>query len=197
MVSSEKSKLTASQYHPHLSVYLTIILTIAALVLGWFLMNQATNRTVQITHSGISASIPSGWMVVYGIQNEEMLFWTSDQLDLDHRFVVSRLPAVPNGAITDVVVGRNLDRGQSLSTYQVVSQSPTWIHNQEAYQVHFAYIKPGNPGSIPKVIQGMDYYLLFGDQVLVVTLESNSSSYDQSLPEFLRFLDSVHLASGG
>jgi hypothetical protein len=190
-------KVSDKGYQPVLSMVLAIVLTIAALLLGWLLMSITTNRTTQVSRQGISAMAPEGWMVGYGIQDEEMLFWTGDQLAPDHRYTVSKLPFMTGGVLTDSVVVHNLDRGQNLNGYQVVAQAPTRVHDQDAYRVDFAYIKPGGPGNLPKVIQGVDYYLLYGDQVLIVSLEDNVNSFAQSLPLFEDFLNTVRLSAGG
>jgi hypothetical protein len=177
----------------HLSAILVIGLTLIALLAGWLLMIGVTQQTVPVKQSGVVAAVPSGWMIKYGLEGEEMIFWTSDRLDLNHRYTVSLLPAVPKGTLTDVVVNRNFNRSQELSGYQVVRQTPL----SRGYRVDFAYIQPGGAGNLPKVIQGVDYFIPTGEKVLVITGEDEESTFSQSLESFERFLETVRYSPGG
>lgn len=176
-----------------LSTLLVIILTLLALLAGWLLMISVTQRTVQVKQSGVTAAIPAGWMIKYGLEGEEMIFWAADRLDLRHRYMVALMPAVPRGTLTDVVVNRNLNRSQELIGYQVVRQTPV----NKGYRVDFAYIQAGEAGNLPKVIQGVDYFIPTGEKVLVITGEDEEHTFSQSLDAFERFLETVRYSSGG
>ena len=186
-----------NQATPDLSTILVIGMVVSGLIAGWILMNSVTNKTTMISQSGISARVPAGWNIDTGLQGEELLFWTSDRLDPNRRYAVSVLPAVPGGSLTDVVVTRNLNRSQSIPGYVVTDQSLTRIQNTDGYQVGFAYTLTGGRGAMPKVIKGTDYFLPKGDKVLVITLEDEANTFDQSTGSFLRFLDSVRFPVGG
>lgn len=176
-----------------LSALLVIALTLMALLAGWLLMISITQQTVQVKQSGVTAAVPSGWMIKYGLEGEEMIFWTADRLDLNHRYMVSLLPAVPKGTLTDVVVNRNLNRSQELTGYQVVRQTPV----SNGYRVDFAYIQSGGAGNLPKVIQGVDYFIPTADKVLVITGEDEERTFSQSIETFDRFLETVRYSPGG
>ena len=180
-----------------LSTFLVIAVVVVGLICGALLMNSVTNRTTAISQSGVTAQVPAGMNVNAGLQGEELVFWTSDQLDPNLRYEVTILPAVPGGSLTDVVVTRNFDRSQSIAGYVVMDQAQARIQNEEGYRVGFAYSLPGGRGVMPRVIKGTDYFLPKGDKVLVITFEDEASSFDQSSGTFLRFLESVRFPVGG
>lgn len=179
------------------SVLGVCLLTVAALILGWVLMSGVTGRTVQVSQSGVSASVPAGWKVTYGLQGEEVLFWTADQLDPTHRYTATMMPAVPGGNIKDVAFVRILDRGQNINNYQVISQEIGKINGLDGYKVYYAYIQSGSTGMLPKVIQGVDFYLPQGEKVLIITLEDESSAFNRSLNAFQNFVETVRYTAGG
>jgi hypothetical protein len=186
-----------NQANSSLSTILVIGLVALGLIGGWILMNSVTQKTTTFSQSGVTAEVPAGWFVNSGLQGEQLLFWTADQLDPNRRYIVSVLPAVPGGSLTDVVVSRNLDRSQSVSGYVVIDQSQVKIQNEDGYQVGFAYILPGGRGAMPRVIKGMDYFLPRGDKVLVITHEDEADTFDSSPGTFQRFLESVLFPVGG
>lgn len=193
MKNITSTKLSSST----ISTILVIGVVILGLIIGWILMTSVSNKTSLINQSGATALVPAGWNVNAGLQGEELLFWTSDQLDPNRRYILSIMPAVPGGSLTDVVATRNLNRSQSIQGYVITDQSPTRVQNEDGYKVGFAYTLPGGRGLMPKVIQGTDYFLPKGDKVLVITLEDEAGTFDQSTDSFLRFLDSIRFPVGG
>jgi hypothetical protein len=180
-----------------LSALLVTGVTLIALVLGWLIMNSVVSRTIPIGQNGVTASVPSGWMVKYGLQNEEMVFSTSDQLDPHHRYAVYLRPAVPGGSVTDVAAPRILEYGLNGSGYQLLDQSPAQVNGVEGYRVEFAYIRTGGPGLAPVVIRGVDYYVPQGQKVLIISMENESSHFASGVEAFSNFLVSVRFKTGG
>ena len=186
-----------NQANASLSTILVIGMVVIGLIAGWILMNGVTNQTTMFSRSGVTAQVPAGWNINPGLQGEELLFWTSDQLDPNRRYVVSILPAVPGGTLTDVVTTRNLNRSQSISGYVVTDQSQANIQNTDGYRVGFGYTLSGGRGLMPKVVRGVDYFIPKGDKVLVITFEDEADSFNQSTSSFLRFIESVRFPVGG
>lgn len=180
-----------------LSAVLVIGVTLVALCLGWLVMNSVITRTVPINQSNVSANAPAGWMINYGLQGEEMVFTTADQLDQNHRYIVALMPGIPGGSVTDVFTNRTLNQGQNFSDYQVIDQSPAQVNGVEGFRVEYAYIKTGAYGMMPKVVRGVDYYVPKGEKVLVITMEDESENFNRSLDSFFNFLGSVRYSVGG
>lgn len=180
-----------------ISAVLVAAVTLVALLLGWILMNAILSRTVQVGQNEVTASVPAGWSVKYGLQNEEMVFSTYDRLDPNHRYAVYTRPAVPGGTVTDVASTRILEYGLNMSGYQLLTQSPSQVNGVEGYRVEFAYVKTGGSGLLPVVIHGVDYYVPQGPRVLVISMEDESGHFSGGLDAFTNFLVSVRSKTGG
>lgn len=188
--------LTGSQ-KPLFSVILVIGLTLVALFAGRLLKDTLENQTFVYEHAGIKAEITRGWGVQNGIQGENMLFATSDPFDLTHRYIVTALPAAVDHVLTDSVVTRNLERGLTLQNYQVLDQAAVKIGGEPGFRVGYVYVDTPRLSNVPVVIRGVDYYIAEKDRVLVVSLEDQSSRFEEVYPAFLKFLNKLRLVQGG
>lgn len=194
ITTQSKLKTTLSV---NLSTWFVGGLTIVALLLGWLIKQGVQDDTQRVERQGVVAMAPAGWMINYGLQSEERVFEAVDPLDPTHRFVVSLLPAAPDGKVTDLVVIRNLKIGQNLNLFRVIDQGLVSVLGRESYKVTYAYVRPNESGMLPQVIQGVDYYLLVGDKALVVTMEEVAGLFKEALPKFLKFLNTVTYIPGG
>jgi len=177
--------------------YLAVLLTILALGAGWWLKSSVNNQFQNFTDKGVNASIPAKWLVRSGLASDELVFSANPPLDINYRFEVELLPVTPGGKITDLVINRNYTSGQNLHYYRVNDQNTTQVQGKSAYQVSYSYIKTDTPTNIPIVIKGTNFYIPFGDKILLVTLENSEASYEESLPQFNAFLAKITYTGGG
>ncbi len=187
-----------------LSTTLVILVTIAALALGALVMSSARNRTRRIEHQGILAQVPAGWPVSRTSQSSGMIrsdpiehgliFSASDPLDPHLKYSVHRLPAASDMSMETVASARDLRRGRDLNLYRVTGATPVAVADREGYRVSFAYVKPGSPGDVPTVVNGLDYYFENQTDVLLVSLEAEKGGLQDALPRFLNFVRSVTTA---
>lgn len=179
------------------SVGLVVGLTLIALFLGRLLKDSIENQTTQIERGGVKAFIAKGWSVQNGIDGESTLFTTSDPFDPFHSYTVAQQPVVPGGLITDSVVNRNLERAQQLQNYQVLEQANVKVGGADGYRVKYVYTGVPKFSKIPVVMMGVDYYQASAERILVVTMEDQSSLFDQVYPAFIKFLNGLVFSSGG
>ena len=182
---------------PLVSIMLVVGLTMIALFAGRWIKDNLENQTSQFERGGIQAEIARGWGVQNGIDGESMLFSTSDPFDLTHRFMVTTFPAAENHLLTDTVVNRNLDRGLVLQNYQVIEQTGVMIGSFEGFRVKYVYVDTPKISQVPVVVMGVDYYIPNGERVVVVSMEDQSSRFDEVYPDFIQFLNSLVISRGG
>jgi len=181
----------------NLSTLLCILLAALALAAGWILKSAVTSRTFHFERSGVTAEIPSKWLVNNGFAGEELVFTANPPLDYNLSYQVRLLPVVPGGKTTDLVVTRNLSQGQTLAYYKVSGQQAVQISGSDGYQVNYYYIKVNAEADLPVVISGRDIYIEGPEKVLLVTIENTASHFDESLPGFNVFLETVKFEKGG
>jgi len=77
----------------------------------------------------------------------------------------------------------------------VISAEPIVFAGQDGYKVSFARVDLDSPG-VPHVIEGLDYYFVQADEVMVLSLEAHSEHFAGALPAFQQFAQSVTYLSG-
>lgn len=180
-----------------LSVILVAAVTLVALFLGRVLKDTVETQTFQVERSGVKANIAKGWLVQNGIEGESTLFSTSDPFNQLHRYIISQLPVVPNGHLTDSVVTRNFVRAQELQNYQVIEQTGVRIGNENGFRVKYTYVSTPKFSKIPVVMLGVDFYLPDRARIVVASMEDQSTDFEQAYPAFIRFLNGLAFTSGG
>ncbi len=177
--------------HPQLtqerrSAVLTALLLLLALLAGWWVKTAVQNATRTLDQAGFAAEIPAGWLVQQGAG--DFVFLARNPLALDELYRVS---LVPEASDLDVVAeNRNLARAQIDDTYRVISAEPIVFAGQDGYKVSFARVDLDSPG-VPHVIEGLDYYFVQADEVMVLSLEAHSEHFAEALPAFQQFAQSV------
>jgi len=179
-----------------LSAALVLCLAGIALLAGWILKSNILNETQSVLRSGVSLQVPASWKVQFGIAEENQVFSAVDPLNLLHNITAVKLPMATDGLVTDAVVNQNLKRATVLSSYQVLEQAPYVVKGVQGYAVYYAYVENQGTGNLPVVVRGLDIYLPFDQQIVLISLEENESRFGSALPEFFRVLDSISYTPG-
>lgn len=174
--------------------------TAIALLIGWGLMSYVTGNTRPVTLDGVSAAVPSGWVIEQpttgplntGSEVAGLVFTARDPLDPETRYLVSSLPASPDTDLGATTAIRNLQRAQDLTAYRVLEQTPVSLSGRDGYRVSFAYVDASQADRVPVVYEGVDYYFAEGDHTIVVTLET-ARSIEDALGAFQAFAAEVGL----
>lgn len=173
------------------SALITIFVLLAALLLGWQVKTAVQNATRPLERSGFTAEVPNGWLVQDGAG--DLVFIARDPQALDHLYRVSRVPAA--GDLDVLAENRSLARTRLDNTYRVLTAEPVVFAGQDAYKVSFARVDLDSPG-MPHVIEGLDYYFLNGNEVVILSLEAANSDFAGALPGFQQFVQSVTYQAG-
>jgi len=178
-----------------------IVITIAALLAGWLLMNSVESRGVPFDASGISAQTPQGWLKS-SVQGNEVLY-VSDPFSsgFGTTYIVQKIsgpidivndaPVAQDATVDQVVSLLTLQYGQSLNSFRVLEKKLVTVNGQEAYEISYVFVE-SNPdlthSEIPNIVRGLDYIFLKGDHAIVATYRADEKSFDSDMGRFQRFL---------
>ncbi|MBK8900367.1 MAG: hypothetical protein IPM53_04225 [Anaerolineaceae bacterium] len=168
------------------SAVLTILLLLVALLLGWWVKTAVQNATRTLDLAGFTADVPEGWLVQEGVG--DLAFLARNPLALDELYRVSLVPAT--GELDAVAENRILARARLDNTYRLLTAEPIVFAGQDGYKVSFARVDLDSPG-LPHVVEGLDYYFVQADEVMVLSLEAHSEHFAGALPAFQQFVQSV------
>ena len=192
METSLSSKTTSTT--TRLADWAVIILTLAALVAGWFIKSGVENRSVAFSGAGISAQIPVGWLTT-GAQGNEVLH-ASDPLasGFGTTYSLENIPIAADATSDQVASMLTLERGQALSDFRVLGQQQVTVFGRAAFEISYVYVE-SNPNlthnAIPHVVLGSDYIFLNGNHAIVASYRADEKDYSSNLGRFQRFLGSL------
>ena len=178
--------------HERRSAGLMIGLLLISLLLGWQVKTAVQNATRTIEHSGFTAAVPDGWLVQDG--SGDLVFVARNPQAFDQLYRVSRVPVQDDLAV--LAENRNLARTRLDDTYRVLDASPIVFAGRDGYKVSFARADIDSPG-MPHIVEGIDYYFAEGDEVVILSLESQNETFAEALPNFQKFVQSVSYNGGG
>jgi hypothetical protein len=178
--------------HERRSAILMGVLLLISLLLGWQVKTAVQSTTRAVDLGGFNAAIPYGWLLQEGAG--DLVFVARNPQDLDQLYRLSQVAAA--GGVEAMAVDRNVIRTQLDETYRVLDASPIVFSGQDGYKVSFARADFDSPG-MPRIIEGIDYYFVFGDQIAILSLESKTETFADAVPYFQNFVQSVSYQTGG
>lgn len=163
-----------------------VLVALIALAVGYGVKVVATTSTRTVTAGGVTASIPTSWVFQPGAQ--DLLFTAVDPRNPGQRYSVTKpsLGSSDVSAVADATVGA---KSQLLGSFQVLSRATVSVNGKDAPSVTYVYVTTRN-GTLPQVIEGRDVFIQ-GSDVLIVTLESPTKTFDNALDTFGSFAASV------
>jgi hypothetical protein len=171
-----------------------IVITVAAVLVGWLVKNSVQNRSIPFASSGISAQTPEGWLPTKAQGNE--ILHVTDPLasGFGTTYTIQNIPVAKDATVEQVVSMLTLQLGQSLNSFRVLEQQPVTISGRSAYEIGYVYVE-SNPNlthnEIPNIVKGLDYIFLNGDHTVVATYWADEKEYTSDLGRFLQFLSSL------
>lgn len=174
--------------HEQRSALAVGMVTLLALLLGTVLRSSVQNRSQVIERKGITARVPTQWVVQDGVA--ELAFVSWDPFAPDVRYAVFLLTDSGDRTLIDISSERSLALGKTLESFRVLEETPILRRGREGYKVIFAFVSSSQPG-LPIVVQGMDYYFPADGNTLVISLQADEQAFDEALVQFEPFLDSV------
>jgi hypothetical protein len=176
------------------STLLVILVTLVALASGWLVKTQTENRTRTITQAGIALDVPPSWLVLPSAENA--LFAATDLRRPAQRGSVTTQPHVKGASLADVATMRIINQGRNANSFRVLEQGVADLDGTPAYSVHFARVI-AEPNTMPRIIEGIEYYIVDGDRVVIVQFEDESDSFAASLPAFERMAATLRVVESG
>src|SRR5574341_512668 len=169
---------------------LAVVATFAVLiVVGGIVWNGAVNGTTAFTQGGFKGAYPA----YFGTATKEGdVLRVADNLNTGAEFAIAT-PTL-EGTPTAAAVAAQLagDRSTTYSVYRVVEKGEATVNGKKALTQRFAYVDAGElTGSVPQVEEGIDYIIVDGNRVIVITLLAPSDQLTAVEPLFARFLNSL------
>lgn len=179
------------------SVYLTILLAIITFYIGLNIRDSILNATQEYVDSqaGIRAAYPLNWLID---RDGNYVFRVRDlsRRGFNTTIQVAIIPI--NTTVTserNILDALTLNRAQILAKYSVQSIAPFQFREDiQATRMDYTFISSGtNPflENVPSIVQGIDVLILRGSQAIVVTFETDLTTYDQDIAVFEQFLNSL------
>ena len=170
-----------------------ILVSLLLLLYGVNLRNQITNAAVlyESPQAGISAYYPLNWLID---TSGDYVFRVRDMSRTGFKttFQVAILPLGPDAKERNVADRLTLDRLETFTAYQVLSQEPLVLPDDiTAQAVSYIYVTSDTSPflqGIPSVVRGLDILTISGGQALVITFRADILVFDDEYPRFVQFL---------
>lgn len=185
-----KRKISLGDQYAEITV---IIVTIIALIIGWFYKSSIENASLPFDAEGISAEIPKGWLQT---SSEGELLRTVDinSKGFGATYVVHTVAITNEASASEVATIVALDHAQKLLAFRVLDQRAVKVYGRDAYEISYVYVE-SNPdvthNAIPSVVRGVDYVFLNGERAVVVSFQADEKSFNLDFGRFERFLQSL------
>ena len=189
-MSTYMNKLSLGDRYAEITV---VVVTVIALLAGWFYKSSVETRSVAFESDGVSAAVPDGWLQS---QAEGNLIRATDRTSAGFptTYAISKLAVAADVTAAQAASFQTLDRSQQLTGFRVLNQQTVLANGQEAYQVSYVFVDY-NPNAtqaeIPSVVRGVDYTFVKGGQAITVSFWADEHEYEAGLNRFNRFLSSV------
>ena len=187
----ENKKVSPGDRYAELTV---ILITVIALLAGWFYKVSVENSSVPFSASGVSAQAPKGWLQS-GPVGEELLRTTDrSSSGFNTTYILRKMPLAADTSAAQVASLLTLSHGQDLLAFRVLDQREVKVYGRIAYELSYVYVE-SNPNlthkNIPSVVRGIDYIFMNGNGALVVSFWADDKNYALDLDRFLLFLRSI------
>ena len=172
-----------------------VVVTIIALVAGWFYKSSIENASLPFSVDGISVEAPKGWLQAES--SEDVLMRTTDINSTGFGATNTiRKIAITSEATTSEVAGLvTLEHARDLLAFRMLDQREVTVYGREAFEINYVFVE-SNPDLthtvLPSVVRGTDYVFLNGDHAVVVSFQADEKTYDLDLDRFHVFLQSLN-----
>jgi hypothetical protein len=171
-----------------------VVVTIIALLAGWFYKSSIENRSVNFEADGISAKAPAAWLQSQAQGDEVLHISDISTAGFGTTYIVRKFPVAADTTVGQLPSLLTLERGQQLTAYRVLDQQSVKVAGREAFEISYVFVE-SNPNlahaQLPMVVRGVDTIFLNGDQAMVVTYWADEGNFDLDLGRFQRFLQSL------
>jgi hypothetical protein len=167
-----------------LAEWLVIVITLAALVIGWGLKSYVENQTAVAQADGITLAYPANW--VRGKVDEELLnlYDSNAASTVETFFTIRTEPAAEDRQLNFLVNSHILGLSQEKAQFVVLATESATLAGRPAIAVHYAYTATPEAGlavtaAMPVVMEAIDTLVLEKGQLYVFTFAADASLYAQ------------------
>lgn len=172
-----------------------VVVTLVALVAGWFFKSGVENASVPFEAEGVTAQAPKGWLQS-SVSGEELLHTIDiNSSGFATTYAISQVAITSEATASEVAGAVALKRAQDLLAFRMLNQQEVVdINGRNAFMIEYVYVE-SNPDAthaqLPSVVRGMDLVYLAGDRAIVVSFQADEKNYDLDLGRFYNFLKSI------
>jgi hypothetical protein len=171
-----------------------ILVTVIALLIGWFYKSGIENASIPFSAGGVSAEAPRGWLSASPSGNELLRTIDINSSGFGTTYVIRKI-AIAEGIGASEIAGLvSLEYANNLIAFRVLDQREVTVQNRSAFEISYVFVE-SNPdltrNQIPSVVRGADYIFVNGDHAIVVSFQADEKTYDLNLERFHRFLQSL------
>jgi hypothetical protein len=189
--STRRLRERALSRNDRFSAILVMAVVVALLMLGLALRGSALLRTRPYIDraTGIEVHYPADWFLdTHG----DYMMRVRDPAARPFRteYTIRIAPASGQTSVRNVLDALTLQRSNTLSAYRVLSVD----EEEGSTRMTFAYVEADpNPfvQQLSVVVRGMDRVILDGNRAIVVTFAAEADHFEDELPGFERFFDSL------
>lgn len=172
-----------------------ILVTLVALIAGWFFKSGVENASVPFEAQGVRADAPKGWL--RSSTAGDVLLRTVDinSTGFGATYSIRQVAITSEATASDVASLIAFEHAQDQLAFRVLDQQEVKDANgRDAYMLSYVFVE-SNPdlthNDLPSVVRGMDLVYLNGDRALVVSFQADEKNYDLDLGRFYTFLKSI------
>lgn len=171
-----------------------ILITILALMAGWFTMDSVLNRSLPFESNGIKANVPAGW--TQSTPNGTEVLQVRDRASggFETTYLISKVPLTADSGFNEAISLLMLQRGQDLMAYRLLNQQKVLLGGQEAVQLTYVYVE-SNPNvthaDLPVVVHGEDFLFFNPEGAIIISYRASEENFEGGLARFYRFLESI------
>jgi hypothetical protein len=189
-IVAEQDRLTLRQRWGHA---FAILVSLLMLLFSLNLRTQLANAAVlyESPQAGILAFYPQNWLID---TSGEYVFRVRDMSRSGFKttFQVGVEPIGADAMERNIADRLTLDRLQTLTAYQVLSQQPYLLLDERPAQaVSYTFVSSdASPflQGVPAVVRGLDILTISGGQAIVITYLADANVFEQEFSRFEQFL---------
>ncbi len=185
-----KRKISLGDQYAEITV---IVVTIIALLIGWFYKSSIENASLAFESQGITAQTPKGWL--QSSSDDELL----RTIDINSKgfgatYVIDTIVITSEATASEVASQITLEHAQKLLAFRMLDQRAVKVFGRDAYEISYVFVE-SNPNvtqtNIPSVVRGVDYVFLNGERAIIVSFQADEKNFDFDFGRFERFLQSL------
>jgi hypothetical protein len=171
-----------------------VLVTLAALLAGWFYKSGVENSSIPFSAEGVSADAPKGWLQFETDGNEILRVTDLGSSGFGTTYAVRRMPVAAEASSAEVANLLAFEYAQNLLAFRVLNQQDVNVYGRSAYELSYVFVE-SNPDlthtQFPRVVRGTDYVFKSGEFAVVVSFQADERNYDLDLDRFHLFLKSI------